>query len=44
MEARQPDGPIYKHALPILNKLISYSPEILTEGIVKPLFILCMAK
>ncbi|XP_041942118.1 AP-5 complex subunit zeta-1 isoform X1 [Alosa sapidissima] len=31
MEARQTDGQICKHTLPILTKLISYSPEILTE-------------
>ena len=32
LESRQPDGQICKHTLPILTKLISYSPEILTEG------------
>ncbi|XP_012682597.2 AP-5 complex subunit zeta-1 isoform X2 [Clupea harengus] len=31
LESRQPDGQICKHTLPILTKLISYSPEILTE-------------
>ncbi|XP_062387364.1 AP-5 complex subunit zeta-1 isoform X2 [Sardina pilchardus] len=31
MEARQTDGQICRHTLPILTKLISYSPEILTE-------------
>ncbi|KAL2100729.1 hypothetical protein ACEWY4_002490 [Coilia grayii] len=31
LESRQPDGQVCKHTLPILTKLVNYSPDILTE-------------